>query len=182
VTPARRGFPHRRALTASALLAVLFCPIGLAANGSCHPLDQHGQPPLHGWRQSAPGQREISPAALARLDYDDNGLAVLMAGRQHYYVRRDARYLAVITGDNGPDYVEEDLVRAVVGGKLGYYNVQLQPALAARSDRGFPFNSGVAEVCNGCRDNGPDANGHRARVDGQRFRIDRQGKRLTSLR
>ncbi|KRG45467.1 hypothetical protein ARC78_00470 [Stenotrophomonas pictorum JCM 9942] len=109
-------------------------------------------------------------------------MAVLVAGRQHHYVRRDGRFLPVITGDNGPDYVKEDLVRAVVGGKLGYYNERLQPALAAHSDRGFPFNSGVAEVCNGCRDNEPDANGHHALVDGQRFRIDRQGKRLTSMR
>lgn len=133
---------------------------------------------LEGCQQTVAGTLDISPAALARLEYDADGLAAIRAGQQHYYLRRDGRQLAVLTYDNGPDYFGEGLTRARVGGKTGYYNQQLQPAFATRFDWGWPFKDGVAEVCQGCRPGKPDADGHVPVIGGESFRIDRHGRRV----
>lgn len=175
-------FPGLRLRPVTALLSLVLLPGAASAGEICHRLDTADFAVLDGCTQSTPGTLRISPAALARLDYDDNGLAAVMAGKQHYYVRRDGRHLAVISYDNGPDHVAEGLVRARVDDRIGYYDLQLQPAFSARFDWGFPFHNGVAEVCNGCRKSEPDANGHTALIGGKRFHIDRQGQRLPDPR
>jgi len=107
----------------------------------------------------------------------ENGRAALQAGRQYYYVRRDGAYLPVITYDNGPDYFADGLVRARVDGRIGSRH---PPAAGLRRAfrLGFPFRDGSAEVCNGCRQGTPDADGHAGIVGGTRLRIDRQGNVL----
>jgi len=45
-------------------------------------------------------------------------------------------------------------------------------------DFGWPFQDGVAEVCNGCRRGTPDADGHTPMEGGEWFRIDRAGRRV----
>jgi hypothetical protein len=182
VTPARRRSLHRRALTASLLLAVMFSPAARAADHGCRQLDQHGLSPPQRCHQSAPGQLEISPASLAALEFDSDGLAAVLVSGQHYYLRRDGRFLPVITYDNGPDYFEEGLTRAVIDGKLGYYDRQLQPAFAARFDWGWPFQNGIAEVCEGCRPGEADNHGHRSMIGGRHFHIDRHGMPLPPQR
>jgi len=163
---------------AAALLSLALLPALACAGEACHRRDTERFEVLPGCTQTAPGTLALGAGALARLRFDENGLATLQAGRQYYYVRRDGTYLPVITYDNGPDYFAEGLVRARVDGRIGYYDTGLQPAFAARFDWGFPFRNGSAEVCNGCREGTPDAGGHTDIVGGTRLRIDRQGNAL----
>ncbi|MCD9086532.1 WG repeat-containing protein [Stenotrophomonas sp. SY1] len=166
----------------AALLSLALLPGAASAGDACHRLDTADFAALNGCAQTTPGMLKISAAALARLDYDGNGLAALMAGGQHYYVRRDGTHLAVISYDNGPDYFADGLTRARIDGRIGYFNVLLQPAFPERFSWGFPFQDGIAEVCNGCHEGEPDAGGHTAIVGGTRFRIDQYGKHLPDPR
>lgn len=163
---------------AAALLPLVLLPALACAGEACHRRDTDRFEVLPGCTQTAPGTLALGAGALARLRFDKNGLAALQAGRQYYYVRRDGTYLPVITYDNGPDYFADGLTRARVDGRIGYYDTRLQPAFAARFDWGFPFQDGSAEVCDGCREGTPDADGHAGIVGGTRFRIDRQGNVL----
>lgn len=163
---------------AAALLPLVLLPALACAGEACHRRDTGRFEVLPGCTQTAPGTLALGAGALARLRFDGHGLAALQAGRQYYYVRRDGAYLPVITYDNGPDYFADGLVRARVDGRIGYYDTRLQPAFAARFDWGFPFQDGSAEVCDGCREGTPDADGHAGIVGGTRFRIDLQGNVL----
>lgn len=163
---------------AAALLSLALCPGIAGAADACHRRDTADVTVLAGCHQTAPGTLAISSQALTQLHFDHNGLAALQAGNQYYYVRRDGRHLPVITYDNGPDYFEEGLTRSRVNGRIGYYDMQLQPAFQARFSWGWPFVNGSANVCENCRPGKPDAGGHSAMVGGEHFRIDRQGKRL----
>ena len=153
-------------------------PAMAAADDRCRLLDSGDYPILEGCRQVAPGKLEISATTLSSLAFDKDGLASLYAAGQFYYLRRDGHYLPVITFDNGADYFIEGLTRAVIDGKLGYYDTELQPAFAARFDWGWPFEDGIAQVCEGCRPGEPDINDHIPMVGGHFFRIDRQGNPL----
>jgi len=166
----------------AALLPLLALSCLAHAGEACYRRDTGRPDVLPGCKQTAPGTLVISKAALAALQFDENGLAALQAGHQYYYVRRDGRHLPVITYDNGPDYFQEGLTRARVDGRIGYYDTQLQPAFGERFDWGFPFENGSAEVCNGCHEGPPDAGGHTGIVGGTHFRIDRQGAHLSTAR
>lgn len=173
---------HSRIRPAAALLSLALLPGAASAGDACHRLDTADFAVLDGCVQIAPGQLKLSPTALARLDYDNNGLAAVQAGRQHYYVRGDGAQLAVVTYDNGPDYFADGLTRARVSGRIGYYDIQLRPAFPGHFDWGFPFQNGIADVCTGCRQGPPDAGGHTGIVGGTHFRINLQGKRLPDPR
>ena len=161
----------------AALLSLALLPGIAGAADACHRRDTADFTVLEGCQQTAPGLLVISADALAQLNFDEDGLASLQAGAQYYYVRRDGRYLPVIRYDNGPDYFQEGLTRALVDGRLGYYDIQLQPAFSARFSWGWPFENGTAEVCENCHTGKPDAGGHTSIVGGQHFRIDRLGRR-----
>ncbi len=150
----------------------------LAADNTCLQLtEEEGLQPLPGCTL-AQDRVQLDAATLARLDFDTHGLSALYAGNSFHYVTRSGRSLPVITWDNGPDYVEEGLLRGRVGTRIGYFDAALEPAFAATFDFGWPFRDGVAEVCNGCRRGPSDAHGHAPMVGGERFRIDRRGQRL----
>ncbi|WP_449467186.1 WG repeat-containing protein [Stenotrophomonas humi] len=166
----------------AALLSLALLPGSASAGDACHRHDTADFAVLEGCQQTTPGALVISADALAQLSFDEDGLASLRAGDQQYYVRRDGRYLPVINYDNGPDYFQEGLTRSVVNGRLGYYDTQLQPAFSARFSWGWPFENGVAAVCENCHPGKPDADGHTSMIGGQHFRIDRQGKRLPEPR
>lgn len=129
---------------------------------------------------------QLSARMLASLDYDQRGLAAVMAtgpGIQPawHYVRREGRQIHALTYDNGPDCVVEGLVRGLVNGRVGYFDIQLRPAFAQLFDFGFPFEKGIALVCNGCRSVAADGDEHHVMEGGQWFQIDTQGRVLHSI-
>lgn len=170
--------PKRLRRMPAMLLLALYPTLALAADAPCRTSHLPDLPPLEGCSQTVPGTLAISAASLAALEFDMDGLAVILVQGQFYYLRPDGHYLPVITFDNGADYFSEGLVRAVIDGKLGYYDITLQPAFGARFDWGWPFENGSALVCDGCRRGTPDTDGHTPMVGGRFFRIDRQGKPL----
>ncbi|MFO1471223.1 MAG: WG repeat-containing protein [Turneriella sp.] len=53
--------------------------------------------------------------------------------------------------DNGPDYVQEGLLRFVENGKMGFANEAGKKVIPAQFDFVYPFEKGRARFCNGCK-------------------------------
>lgn len=53
--------------------------------------------------------------------------------------------------DNGPDYVQEGLLRFVENGKMGFANEAGKKVIPAQFDFAYPFEKGKARFCNGCK-------------------------------
>ncbi|AWH54189.1 hypothetical protein C1924_13865 [Stenotrophomonas sp. ESTM1D_MKCIP4_1] len=123
-------------------------------------------------------QVKISAEALKTLTYDEDGLAVVHAGDGFHYVDRTGRSLPVLTWDNGAESPQEGLLRGRVGDRVGYFDLQFRQVIPALFDFAWPFEDGVAEVCNGCRRGTPDGDGHTPMEGGEWFRIDRSGRRV----
>lgn len=163
---------------AGVLLALLAPAVHLAAPPACQRLtEEDGLQPLAGCHLEQ-GRLSLDAAARARLDYDNLGLAAVYAGDSFHYVSRQGRTQAVITWDNGPDYVEEGLLRGRVGERIAYFDAALAQAVPGTYDFGWPFSDGIAQVCNGCRRGTPDGDGHTPMEGGEWFHIDRQGRRV----
>ena len=84
----------------------------------------------------------------------------------------------VLTWDNGPETPQEGLLRARVGNRVGYFDLTFRQVVPGTFDFAWPFQDGVAEVCNGCRRGTPDGDGHTPMEGGEWFHIDRQGRRV----
>lgn len=174
-----------RPAPASARFARSLALLGVLASGSasaqapaCELLtEEHGLAPLPGC-EVVDQRPTISAGTLKELDYDNHGLAVVYAGQGFHYVDRSGRSLAVLTWDNGPDTPQEGLLRGRIGNRVGYFDLELHQAVPGTFDFAWPFQDGVAEVCNGCRRGTPDADGHTPMEGGEWFRIDRAGRRL----
>lgn len=151
---------------------------GLAQAPACHVLtEEHGLWALPGC-EVVEGRLRLSADTLAQLPYDVHGLAAISAADSFHYVTRDGRTQAVITWDNGPDYLQEGLLRGRIGDRIGYFNAHLEPAFSATFDFGWPFSDGVAQVCNGCRRGATGQDGHTPMEGGEWFHIDRRGHRV----
>ncbi len=174
----RRGTGRPRAAAFALLLAAAGAAQAGAGDHGCRRADPSdgGWVALPGCTLAADGRLRLSAGARAALDYDADGLAVLLAHDGYRYLRRDGAQLRVITYDNGPDSFAEGLVRAPVEGGLGYFDRTLRQALPSRYDWGEPFQDGAARVCAGCRPGQPDADGHTPLVGGRWFWIDHRGE------
>lgn len=169
----------RRVARAGVLAALLLGPaVGVAEPPACQRLtEEDGLQPLAGCRLEQ-GRLTLDASARARLEYDNLGLAAVYAGDSFHYVSRQGRTQAVITWDNGPDHVEEGLLRGRVGDRIAYFNATLDQAVPGTYDFGWPFSDETAQVCNGCRRGTPDGDGHTPMEGGEWFHIDRQGRRV----
>ncbi|WP_421569895.1 WG repeat-containing protein [Stenotrophomonas sp. PD6] len=173
-----RGVHPSRWMWFGVLAAVLLPALGSAQAPACQRLtEEYGLQPLAGCHLDQ-GRPVLDAAALARLDYDPHGLAAVYAADSFHYVTRQGRTQAVITWDNGPDYLEEGLLRGRVGPRIAYFNAALEQAVPGTFDFGWPFADGVAQVCNGCRPGTPDGDGHTPIEGGEWFDIDRHGRRV----
>lgn len=78
--------------------------------------------------------------------------------------------------DNGPDYVQEGLLRFVENGKMGFVNEAGKKVIKAQFDFVFPFEQGRARFCNGCQ---TIQDGEHSRLDektGTWGEVDKKGK------
>ena len=162
------------------LLGALLLASGGALAAGCQQFDAgHGAVDLPGCRLD--GDRVVlESSTLGALEYDADGLAVVLAGDGYQLVTRQGRSLPVPAYDNGPDALQEGRVRGRVGKRIGFFDARLQPAFATTFDFAWPYQDGRARACNGCRPGRPDASGdgHVPMVGGEWFWIDRQGRRL----
>ncbi|MDQ1093930.1 hypothetical protein QE400_003343 [Xanthomonas sacchari] len=136
------------------------------------------RPIVPGCRLGADGRLALTPQALRRLHFDRDGLALLSVGARFYYVRADGRSLPVITWDNAADGFTEGLTRGIVDGRIGFYDRQLREVIAPVHDFAWPFEHGVAQVCDGCRAGTPDADGHTSMQGGRWYSIDRHNREV----
>jgi len=138
------------------------------------------------------GRPRLQRSYLARLRYDRDGLASVMLFNatdtrkyQWYYVRRGVIPVPVESMDNGPDYFEDGLARARVGGKIGYIDRKLNLVIPATYDGAYPFRDGVAVVCTACtiEYDRTVTEGERSwYAGGQWGRIDRRGRVVSPFR
>ena len=150
----------------------------LAAAG-CRQLLDDGTQPLPGCHLQA-GQPMLDTQALAQLQHDADGLAVILADGHFHYRHRNGRQLQVATMDNGPDDFQLGLVRGIVAGRYGYYDRTLAQRIAPQFDGALPFapDSGSAMVCQGCRAAPASRDGQHSFIGGRHWRIDTHGQAL----
>jgi hypothetical protein len=157
--------------------------IALAATGaktlSCAPIPptRDASIPLCADRR-ADGTIHVRREALRSLAFDPDGLAVVFIAGQFHYVNRAGRSAPALRFDNGPDYFVEGLARSELKGKIGFIDKRLVEVIPARWDFAFPFQRGLAVVCNGCialRSDGHD------RIEGGTWGyIDRKGRTVVA--
>jgi hypothetical protein len=138
------------------------------------------------------GRPRLKRSYLARLRYHRDGLASVLLfnetdkqNAQWFYVRRGVIPVPVEKMDNGPDYFEDGLARARVGGKIGYINRKLNLVIPATYDGAYPFRDGVAVVCTACtiEYDRTVTEGERSwYASGQWGRIDRRGRVVSPFR
>jgi hypothetical protein len=138
------------------------------------------------------GRPRLKRSYLARLRYHRDGLASVLLfnetdkqNAQWFYVRRGVIPVPVEKMDNGPDYFEDGLARARVGGKIGYINRKLNLVIPATYDGAYPFRDGVAVVCTACtiEYDRTVTEGERSwYAGGQWGRIDRRGRLVSPFR
>uniref|UniRef100_UPI0039C35CF3 WG repeat-containing protein n=1 Tax=Stenotrophomonas maltophilia TaxID=40324 RepID=UPI0039C35CF3 len=145
-----------------ALLGVLVSATAAAQAPACKLLtDEHGLWPLPNC-EVIDHRPKFSADTLKDLNYDDHGLAVVYADQGFHYVDRKGRSLPVLTWDNGPETPQEGLLRARVGDRVGYFDLTFRQVVPGTFDFAWPFQDGVAEVCNGWRGRGQDRLGNPA--------------------
>lgn len=97
------------------------------------------------------GSFSIGPEHLRRLAFDgDDPATIYVDGGQVAYVRRDGKTAWILPFDNGADYFVEGLARTVRGSKVGFIDTNLDVVVEPVWDFAFPFEDGLAVVCQEC--------------------------------
>jgi hypothetical protein len=130
------------------------------------------------------GRPRFTPTYLSGLKFDPDGLAAIallgaadMPKSQWFYVRRGGVPVPVESFDNGPDPFNDGLARSRVGGKTGYIDRSLSLVIPAEYDGAYPFEQGVAVVCQACAIVSDGT--HSWYEGGEWGRIDRRGRVVT---
>jgi hypothetical protein len=179
-----------RIVVLGALLALSSMPVIAKDQDSVAPVLFDCWEPERTFKQCAAtgpdGRPRLKRSYLARLRYRDGLASVLLFNEtdkqnaQWFYVRRGVMPVPVEKMDNGPDYFEDGLARARVGGKIGYIDRKLNLMIPAAYDGAYPFRDGVAVVCTACTIAGDGE--HSWYVGGQWGRIDRTGRMVSPFR
>jgi WG containing repeat len=98
----------------------------------------------------ADGGFVVRPEALVRAHFRQEDVAEVAIAGTLYLVNRAGRTAPALPFDNGADAFVEGLARTVRNGKVGFVDTALTEVIPAQWDFAFPFEGGVARVCNGC--------------------------------
>ncbi len=98
------------------------------------------------------GSVVLEPATMAALARSGRELEAAVVGDALYYVRSDGRMARTVWFDNGADYFVEGLARTTRDGRIGFMDATLVVRIPPKWDFAFPFNGGVAVVCQECRE------------------------------
>jgi hypothetical protein len=122
------------------LLDCLFIPVELPEN------------PLPDCAYIQPdGRLLLLPAGIAAVRARRSDPVAAVVGSTLYYLNGAGRSAPVLWYDNGADYFSEGLARTQHDGKVGFIDRSLSEQIAPTWDFAFPFDGGVALVCQGCR-------------------------------
>ncbi len=163
-----------------ALAAIAAAPLAWAqAQGACRLGDPNSDRDIvPGCSVGSDGRLRLAPQTAQRLPFDADGLSVVTVNDQFYYVRADGSSLPVILWDNGPDYFAEGLTRGIFRGRIGFYDRQLREVIPPVHDFAWPFEHGMAQVCDGCSRGTPDGDGHTPMQGGRWYTINRNNREV----
>jgi hypothetical protein len=99
-------------------------------------------------RREVNGELALRPGIVGDTANGDPG-GVLIAG-ELYFALPSGRTAPAFAFDNGLDYFVEGLARSVSDGKFGFVDQKLELVIPRTWDFAFPFENGVARVCQGC--------------------------------
>jgi hypothetical protein len=128
------------------------------------------------------GALVLAPEHLQRMHRPEHGLASALIDGSWHYIKPNGENVAVLTYDNGPDYFVNGLARALVNGKIAYYDTDLRQVLSPKYDWAWPFHDGRALVCAGCQLGSPDDDGHTPVIGGVWGYIDRSGNEIVPVK
>jgi len=128
------------------------------------------------------GSLNILPNHLTKVAFGSSGLAPFFTSGQYFYIKANGDFLPVIPYDNGADTFREGFVRSVVNSKIAYFNHELKMAIPPKYDWGWPFYTGRALVCSGCKITDPDDDGHKPVKGGLWGYIDKSGKEVVTVK
>lgn len=168
-----------------ALLAILFAGQLYAVNCVYSPKDTKDKPSLGYAPQGNCGKLvgdklTINAASLKKIDFSNDGLAWIIADGKVFYVTSAGKTVRVFPFDNGADYFHDGLARTISNGKIGFINKALDIVIKPQYDFTFPFENGVAIVCNGCYIKKEVEHG--SVIDGKWGMINKAGKVLIPIK
>ena len=120
----------------------------------------------------------VRPSVISQSVFE-HGLTQIFCDGNWWYVQRDGTAQRMATMDNGADYFNAGLARAISHGKTGFVNRQLRFVIPARYDNAMPFYDGTADVCNGCVEVREDE--HTVMQGGIWGKIDRTGREVVPV-
>jgi len=97
------------------------------------------------------GAIALQPAAVSEIRRRNREPIAVWINTTLYYANSEGRVAPVLLFDNGADYFVEGLARSPRGGKIGFIDSELIERIPPTWDFAFPFDGGVALVCQGCR-------------------------------
>ena len=130
--------------------------------------------------KAASADRMVSKKVLKAILGKTGQFASIRDQNGFMYINSAGIVRPTVTFDNGPDAFSEGFARSQEKGKIGYFDTSLRMVIPPTYDFGFPFQNGLAVVCNGCVEQTEGE--HRQRVGGLWGAIDKQGKLKYELR
>jgi len=123
---------------------------------------------------------QLSDEHFNNLYFSEDGLASILYDGAMFYVSKSGKTVRTYYIDNGADYFVEGVARTILNNKFGYIDEQLNVVINPEYDFAFPFENGMAVVCNGCRSE-PDGE-HKIVVGGKWGVINKFGKVVVPLK
>lgn len=122
------------------------------------------------------GSFRIERSVMSKIRFNSIGLAGgAIAQEGCFWLRKDRTVRKTHCYDNGADEFSEGLARFVDSkGRFGYMNQRLKVVIPAAYTFGYPFEQGVARVCNDCEAQGDGE--HTKMVGGEWMLIEKSGK------
>jgi hypothetical protein len=172
----------KAAFTSAALIACVACQPSTPLNLDCQFL------PVQWPEDQLPncasvdkdGTIALEPMTISAVRSRDHDPVAVRIGSTLYYVNSDGRIAPVLKYDNGADYFVEGLARTPRQGKIGFIDRALVERIPPSWDFAFPFDGGVALVCQNCR---PHAVGEHTEMRGGVWGyINREGDEVVRVR
>jgi hypothetical protein len=127
------------------------------------------------------GNLKICDTSLSRLNFSQQGLAEVLTELYGWvFVRRNGETIQTVTYDNGPDILNEGLIRYVDEKKIGFINKSGEIKIEAKYTFAYPFQDNFALVCNECRKE--SVGEHSVMVNGTWGYIDKNGNEVIPVK
>ncbi len=127
--------------------------------------------------KNSDGTYIIKGSVWRKIDFDKKNLAAGSISKDGcYWLNKKGILRKTHCFDNGADYFQEGFARYIgEDGRFGFMNEKLEIKIKPQYTFAFPFQDGIAKVCQNCRIVKSDPE-HSVVQDGHWFIIDQKGK------